>query len=299
MGFQTGRNGQTPWVRILVCIKAGPDFEQIVDDDWEHFSLSTDLSYVKRCFGCFDETALETALRLRDSLKATGTAARCGVLSLCPLPSPLYKNLFALGFDRVFAVPFIPENTVPEKSLEFRPVETAVALGKCIGSGSWDLILTGRQAGYADTGTVPLILAEELGVPAITEVEFISPCTNDPAIANSGESAASYITIERSGEKGRERITAELPLLVVMGNSPVQALRAPSLTAQMQAAKRGIEAPFLAGNKMDAVMEISPGETPKLIRERSHKNCRLLPAGNVLSQSAGEIAELLWKWGEQ
>ena len=291
--------GPNPSMRILVCVKANPDFEQIVDADWDSFSLALDLSYVKRCFGCFDETALETALRLKDSLEAVGARAKCGVLSLCPLPAPLYRNLFALGFDHVFAALFVPGNTASEARVEFRPAETAAALGKCIGSGNWDLILTGRQAGYADTGMVPLVLAEALGLPVITEVEFISPGGNVPAGAAGGENAAPRVIIERSGETGRERITVELPALAVMGNSPVSALRAATLAAQMRAGKRGIEPPFMAGGGADSVPEFSPAQTPELTRKKSPKTCRFLSGGADLPQSVNEITALLEQWRER
>jgi electron transfer flavoprotein beta subunit len=299
MELREEAGGQNPYMRILVCVKANPDFDQIVDEDWDSFSLSTDLSYVKRSFGCFDETALETALRLRDSFETTGVRAKCGVLSLCPLPAPLYRNLFALGFDSVFAAPFIPGNTAHGERMEFRPAETAAALGKCAGGGNWDLILAGRQAGYADTGMVPLLLAEYLSLPVITEVEFISPGGEVPAGAADGENAAPCIVVERAGAAGRERLRVGLPALAVMGNSPVSALRAATLAAQMRAARRSPEPPGMAGGGMDSVTEASPAAALSLTRKKIRKTCRFLSGGAGLSQSVNEITALLEQWRER
>ena len=262
-------------MKILVCFKTGPEFEQVVDADWEHFGIHSDMSYVKRSFGCFDETALETALRLKDELAGQGAAlcnaaTSCCALTLGSLPAPLYRTLFAVGFDQI---------SVLEDALEFQPQETALALAKFISKGSWDLILAGRQAGYADTGTVPLILGEELKLPVITEAESLVPLEGN------------RLSINRYGPEGREKLEISLPALVVMGNSPVSALRAATLSAQMQAAKLTPE--FLpCGISAEKI-------TPKLIRKRSGKNCRFLPGGKELAESAREITELLSEWGRR
>ena len=255
-------------MKILVCFKAGPEFEQVVDADWEGFSLASDLSYVKRVFGCFDETALETALRLAAALRERGRDAECAALTLGPLPSPLARPLFAVGFDRVWALP--PD--ADDSAWEFHPKETAAALGTVIAGGGWDLILAGQQAGYADTGMVPLILAERLGLPGITGAELVSI----------PDDSAGDVLIERSGENGRERLGVRLPVVAVMGNSPVAALRAATLAAQMKAAGR--QAEWLSA-------EAPSGSAPALIRDVFRKNCRFLA-------SLEELARELGEWGD-
>jgi electron transfer flavoprotein beta subunit len=260
-------------MRILVCFKTGPEIEQVVDADWECFSPSAELGYVRKTFGCFDETALETALRLKDSLKERDSGVQCAALTLGNLPVPLCKTLFAAGFDEVFAA--------PSPAPEFRPQETASALGKFISGGNWDLILTGRQAGYADTGMVPLLLAESLGLPAITEAETVSLLD--------GDSGLSILAIERSDGSGRERIAVRLPALVVMGNSPVSVLRAVTLAARLQAANR---APAMI--PADISRECPE---PRFVRELSRKTCRFLDGGANLPQSVRETEEALREWG--
>lgn len=262
-------------LRILVCFKVFPEFERIVDADWEGFGPGLDLSYVKKSFGCFDESALETALRLRDALK-TGEAV-CAALTLGPLPVPLCGTLFAVGFDQVFA----PASPVPE----FRPQAAAAALSAFTGKGNWDLILTGRQAGYADSGMVPFFLAEALGLPVISEAESILPLEGD----------APGLVIERSEGNGRERAAIRLPALVIMGNSPVSALRAPSLAARMRTAKRNAEILVCEGGaESGGLYRREFGE--RFIREQSRKNCRFLAGGNSLDASVREISESLENW---
>ena len=273
-------------MKILVCFKIVPEFEQVVDDDWEHFDLATNIAYVKRSFGCFDETALETALRLKDALYAQGEKAECSALTLGSLPPSLCKTLFAAGFDRIHVLEASAGYSVAGTAsagyagLEFKPWETAAVLEKFIRGGGWDLILAGRQTGYADTGMVPLILAEKLSLPVITHVESLSP------LGSTG------LSIDRCGISSRERIAIRLPALLIMGNSPVSSLRAATLAAQLQAGKRKAEL-SAAGNAVGTGLE----DAPQLIWERADKTCRFLPGGSDIGQSAVAIIGQLKDWG--
>jgi electron transfer flavoprotein alpha/beta subunit len=270
-------------MKILVCFKAGPDFDQVVDADWENFGLSSDLCYVKKDFGCFDQIALETALRLADTLKESG--GECCALTLGYLPPALCRTLFAVGFDQVFAPP-----TESGLCMEFCPAETAAALKKLIATedgrvaGGWDLILMGRQAGYADTGMVPLLLAEQLGLPAISGAELLYP----------GSSGQDSLVVERNSGNGRERLVIRLPAVVIMGNSHVSALRAATLAAQMKAA--GKKAKWFPEQFLRNPAARKTGEGPVLIREQARKNCVFLPGGTELAQSAGKLDAELRKW---
>ena len=262
-------------MKILVCFKEVPEFDQVVDADWDDFSRCAGLPYVKRDFGCFDQTALETALRLADELKESGAEAACSALTVGPLSPALRRTLFAAGFERVFAPP--PDFLL---NTEFRPAAAAAALKKIIIAAQtrWDLILTGKQAGYADTGMVPLLLAEQLSLPVISGAELVS--------LGDAVGGADSVVIERAGENGRERLIVRLPAVVSMGNSPVSSLRAATLAAQMKAAKR--EAEWLGGGAGDFVVG-KADEMPVLTRERLSKNCVFLPAGDALAQSAAQL----------
>jgi electron transfer flavoprotein beta subunit len=272
-------------MKIAVCFKAVPDFDQVVETDWDNFSLAADWGYVKRVFSCFDESALETALRLRSDWEEMDEKTECMALTAALLPSPLCKILFAAGFDRVVDLSHVlPEGTVAE----FRPQHIAVILGNYLGPAACDLILTGSQAGYADTGMVPLLLAEFLGIPALTGVEELSPC-------------AGGIEIKRIAGRSRERLRVRLPLLAVLGNSPVSALRAVTLSARMAASKRDAERPLVPngnGFKSGGVTDVpDPGETSRFHREMRCKNCRFLPISADLAQSVAEIrAKYLRGW---
>jgi electron transfer flavoprotein beta subunit len=271
-------------MKIAVCFKAVPDFDRVIEADWDDFSLAADWSYVKRIFSCFDESALETALRLRSAWEEMDEKTECTAITAAPLPPPLCKTLFAAGFDRVVDL----SRALPREAVEFQPRHIAAILGNHLYPAACDLILTGSQAGCADTGMVPLLLAEFLGIPPLTGVEELSPC-------------AGGIEVRRSADGGRERLRVRLPLLAVLGNSPVSALRAATLRARMAASKREAERPPVPngdGFKPGvAAGGQDPGEAPRFHRERRRKNCRFLPAGADLAQSVAEIrAEYLREW---
>ena len=262
-------------MRILACFKVLPEFERVVDPDWENFDPSSDLGYVGRAFGCFDETVLETALRLKDALLKTGSDAECCALTLGPLPPLLCRHLFASGFDRVLAGAVA--------GLEFRHTETAAALGGIAKTMSCDLILAGRQAGYADTGMVPLLLAEVLSVPVVSEVETVSLPLGLPPFA--------HLIFERTCPNKRERVGVRLPALAVMGNSRVSALRAATLAAQMKVAGVRPESFPVSG------FDVAKTKTPTLVRRQQRRNCVFLPAGDGLATSVSSLDEKIREWG--
>jgi electron transfer flavoprotein beta subunit len=264
-------------MKIAVCFKVLPNFDQVVEEDWDNFSLSTDLGYVKRIFGCFDESALETALRLRSAWAEEGEKTECCALTAAPLPSFFCKALFAAGFDRVLDLSGTPGPEI--SSPEFQSRRTAAVLGSCLRSAAYDLVLAGRQAGYADTGTVPLFLAEFLGIPVITGIEEITLC-------------AGGIEVKRTGGAGRERLRVRLPFLAVLGNSSVSALRAATLSDRMAASKREAERPepsLPAASAAEGDGEGRIGETLRFSREVRHKTCSFLPGGSALAESVAKL----------
>ncbi|MDR0784490.1 MAG: hypothetical protein LBE74_01215 [Treponema sp.] len=261
-------------MKIVVCFKVVPEFDQVVEEDWNNFSLAVDLSYVNRVFGCFDESALETALRLRSAWEAGGEKTECTALTASPLPPSLCKILFAAGFDRVLDL-WSGFHTDAEAvtSFEFHPRRTAAVLANYLNSAGYDIILAGRQAGYADTGTVPLSLAEALGIPVVTGVEEMTLC-------DVGE-----IEIKRISDTVRERLRVRPPIMAVLGNSPVSALRAVTLSARMAASKRSAETPALS------MARKTVAEALRFSRDESHKTCRFLSAREDITEIVSKLRE--------
>ena len=202
-------------MKIGVCFKIVPDFEEVPIEEWSSES-GPDFTYVKKMYGCFDEAALETALCLKDSCKQSNidvetVAVTAGVRDGAVSES-LLRGLFAAGFDDVVILP----ETDP-----FDPESTARALAQWFHENQVDLIFTGRSTGPNDSGLVPFYLARELGLPIIGEV---TEAKWDDGV---------LLTC-----KGTDSAKADLPCVVTVGDSETPILRLFPLKARMEARKR-------------------------------------------------------------
>lgn len=151
-------------MKVAVCFKIVPDFENLLQEEWCN-PEALDFAYIKKMYGCFDESALEMALRIKDSCKAAGkdmqaVAVTCGAPE-GTVSEGLLRALFAAGFDDVVLM---------AKTDDFAPKQTAGVLAAYFKENPVDLILTGRMTGPGDSGTVPFYLAEELKLPLFTEL---------------------------------------------------------------------------------------------------------------------------------
>ena len=202
-------------MKIGVCFKIVPDFEEVPIEEWSSES-GPDFTYVKKMYGCFDEAALETALCLKDSCKQSNidveTVAVTAGVSDGAVSESLLRGLFAAGFDDVVILP----ETDP-----FDPESTARALAQRLHETKVDLIFTGRSTGPNDSGLVPYYLAQELGFPIIGEVT--SAKWDDGVVLAC---------------KGSSPTKANLPCVVTVGDSETPILRLFPLKARMEAQKK-------------------------------------------------------------
>ena len=90
-------------MNILCCFKISPDYDKVVEKDWAAAELSgPDTSYVPHGPGCYDEAALELALRLRDEGQKRGESVRITAATVSnATPAAFARQLYALGVDRV------------------------------------------------------------------------------------------------------------------------------------------------------------------------------------------------------
>lgn len=175
-------------MKIAVCFKIVPDYEEAAPSTWENIDVM-DFTYVKKIYGCFDEAALETGLKLKDSLQAAGRSVETLAVTVGGGPEVLLQGLFAAGFDRVVTI--AQEAGKPPETGErqedgdvqeaespaplsggpdFRPRDTARILADFLRRENPDVILTGKMTGPGDSGMVPFHLASEMKCPLLTEV---------------------------------------------------------------------------------------------------------------------------------
>ena len=148
-------------MRILVCMKAVPTSTEVEVDG--QFRLKRDGAVLQ--WNIADQSALETALRL------CGTEGQVCVLTMGPPSlSALLRELLERGAHRAVLV------TDPAMA-GADTCATADALAAAAGQlGPFDLILCGRRAMDGETGQVPGMLAQALGLPCVTNVDRAAPC---------------------------------------------------------------------------------------------------------------------------
>lgn len=229
-------------MRMVVCFKIVADFEDVIPTDWDHME-ALDFSYVKKIYGCYDEAALETALRLKDELVAAGENVRSVAVTVGGGPGVLFTGLYAAGFDDVVRI--------EGSDSEFAPGRTAAMLIGFLKEEQPELVFTGQTVGACDSGMVPALVAAGLGygwLDAVTEVHF-----------NPQEKQVEAVCEEKNFLVNRALMA---PAVLTVGNGTASALRMFSLKARMAANKKTVRLWTAEDFADDTTASAAPGAIP-------------------------------------
>jgi len=164
----------------------------------------------------YDESAVEAALKIKDSLESKITVMSLGSESA----RNVIWRCIAMGADEgvLLSDPLFNDSD---------SFATAFVLAEAIKKlGDFDLILCGRQEGDWDAGQVGSGIAELLGIPSVTMVGNI-------------EAEDGRVVVERVISDGRETVEVPLPALVTV-SSEVGEPRYPSFRRVREASKKEI-----------------------------------------------------------
>ncbi|MGD9559305.1 MAG: hypothetical protein AB7V55_01695 [Oscillospiraceae bacterium] len=255
-------------MRILVCYKTAYDTEYITPDELEALrDGALDLTYFKKIIAQYDEAALEAALRLKEQALAGGEAVFLCALTVGVHEAPFAQDLYALGFDEVALVKTQQQpGCAPEEVA--RQAAAFFARG-----GGFDVVLTGRQAPPGESGQVPFLLAEMLGVPCL-------PNVYDVHYAPGG------LRAELLDGGGAMRLGVQGPAVCAMGDAKHPYLRVATLREKLAA--RGKEAVAIEETPSENRMPVF--ERERYVYEKPQKHGRMLPG-----ETAREKAEALWQ----
>ncbi|MCL1936929.1 MAG: electron transfer flavoprotein subunit beta/FixA family protein [Candidatus Azobacteroides sp.] len=184
-------------LKIIVLAKQVPDTRNVGKDAMKADG-TVNRAALPAIFNPEDLNALEQALRLKDQYpQSTVTLLTMGPPRAAEI---IREGLFRgadggyLLTDRVFA--------------GADTLATSYALCTAVRKiGSFDLLISGRQAIDGDTAQVGPQVAEKLGIPQITYAEEIQSVKNGK------------ITVKRRLERGIEIVEGKLPLLVTVNGS--------------------------------------------------------------------------------
>ena len=212
-------------MNILVCFKAGPDLEMLTAGDWVvNQNLQIDASFVKLILNSYDESALELALRLSDSSSSLHVPLTLNTLTIDgPKATSILKYLNALRFNRVVRIDH-------HEDTSFNATAIASILTQYIHKyAPQDVLLMGRQSLIGENAQTPLLTAEMLEWPCITQVIRVEPVDKH------------HLNVTCQMDDSQLQQTIQTPCVLSVGDAPSTLLRIPTLKDRMRYGKRPIE----------------------------------------------------------
>jgi electron transfer flavoprotein beta subunit len=176
-----------------------------------------------------NERAVEAALQLKEAHDGSAVT----VLTMGPdRATDAIRKALSMGADK--AVHLSDEALAGSDA-----VQTARALAKAIGTVEGvDLVVAGNEASDGRTAAVPAMVADVLGLPALTHAREITV-------------EGSSVTVKRETDDGITTLTAELPAVVSVGEK-INEPRYPSFKGIMAAKKKPVVTLGLADAGIDA-----------------------------------------------
>jgi electron transfer flavoprotein beta subunit len=152
---------------------------------------------------------------------------------------------------------------------------TARVLARAVARAPFDLVLTGVESTDGYTGTLPMTVAELLGVPAVT-------------FARSVEAVDGGIRVERQTEAGYDVVESALPALVTVTAASAEP-RYPTLKGIMGAKSKPLEELTLADLELSSA-DVAPTQRVGAIEPAPQKGPGEVVQGDA---AVGRVADLL------
>lgn len=257
-------------MNILVCMK------QILDPEVPARDFRVDAARKEAERGSanlvtniFCENALETALQFRE--RAGGGTIT--VLSFGPASAEdTLRKALAMKADDAALVQGAEGRA--QSAEEGHPLFVARVLAAAIRKlGSFDLILTGREAGDWGAGQTGALLAEELGLPYVAFADSLEP----------------GLRIKRQTESGWEIVEAKPPVVVTITNDEHNVPRIPKVRDVMMAHRQPLTQFSLEDLGVEPVEYYEVVELAIPVRE---SRCELVNV-DVLAQKLAELTAAL------
>ncbi len=203
-------------MNILVCVKQVPDTTIIKIDPVKHTLIREGVPSI---LNTFDGYALETALRLRQSVGA----AKITILSMGPEQAKeALKECISVGADEAYLISdraFGGSDTLATS----RTLAAAIGVLEERQGAPFDLIFCGKQAIDGDTAQVGPEISQHLNRPLLT-------------YALEAQAEGNTVRIRRESDEGYDWYAAEMPAVITVNKTSYD-LRYPSLKGKMAARK--------------------------------------------------------------
>lgn len=255
-------------MKLIVCVKQTPSTNQVQLDPETHTIIRDGRQSV---INPFDTYALEQAVQLKERLGGQVTVLSMGI----PATARLLREAIAQGADRGLLL----------SDRAFAGADTlATAYTLALGvrhMGPFDLILCGSMAIDGDTGQIGPELAENLGIPHLTNVTKIL------------EWGEGEILCQKRTDYGLRSLRMKLPGLITV----VKGINQPRL-ASVAGIRKSLEAPLevldAAGAGADPArigLKGSPTQVARTFTPEREGQCVFLPGDE--RQGAQALLELI------
>lgn len=253
-------------MKIIVCIKQVPD---TADIKWTK-NNTLQREGMDSIINPFDEYALETALRLKDTIEGVSIH----VISMGPKQAEIsLKEALALGSD---------EGTIicDKKFAAADTIATSNTIAAAIKNNfsDFDLIICGQFATDGDTAQTGPMIAENLGLPQVTYVRKILNVTEG------------NIIVEKETDFGVETLKVKLPALICIQNCNFK-LRQAKIGGYIFAQEKEIQNIGLTDIGIDenkVGLKGSPTYVSKAFRPQSERNIKFVDSECIVEILKGE-----------
>jgi electron transfer flavoprotein beta subunit len=219
-------------MNIVVCVKYVPDAQ--AERTFDASDSTTDRENVDGLLSELDEYAVEEALKIVEAGEGEVTVVTVGP----DRAADAVKKALQMGADKGVHV---NDAAIHGSDAAATSLVLAEAVRKL---GEVDLVVTGMASTDGTMGVVPTMLAERLGLPAVTYASELS-------VEGGGTGGTGgTVTARRDGDASTQTITATLPALVSVTDQ-INEPRYPSFKGIMAAKKKPVEQWTLADLGID------------------------------------------------
>lgn len=209
---------------LLLPFSVVPDLEALSEEDWAFESdLKVNTSFAPLDWNSFDESALEMSLKLSDQPKGSFCFYKYALTIGGKSCDSFLKTLAALKFDQLVRI------DPGDADLRFCPEVIAQIIALYSQAQAHpDFIVMGRQKQGGENACTPLLTAEFLGWPCVTQVTAMEAVDEH------------HLRITSSVDGGKTVQTISAPCVLSVGDAPGTYLRVPTLKDKMMYGKQPI-----------------------------------------------------------
>ena len=255
-------------MKILVCVKQVPASNETRLDPVTHTIIREGAEAVLNPFDAF---AVEEAVRIKSRCGGSVTAISMGI----PAAAAMLRRVIAVGADEAILLTdraFAGADTLATARTLARAVEKA---------GLPDLILCGRMATDGDTAQVGPMLAENLGIPHVSDVAAIESVDDSVLVAR------------RLTDDGYARVRVRLPALVTVLRE-INVPRLPSVSGVLRGEACGVTVWDRAALGLDPAETGLKGSATRVVRTmRPDLSVQTVAIGGRPGEQAARLIECL------